>query len=48
VRVKPARDGVAWVMVRLEVPTFVKVRDCVLLIPTWTLPKLTVAGFDVS
>ena len=47
-RVKPATDGVAWVMISLELPAFVKVTDCGLLLPTWTLPKLTAEGFDVS
>jgi len=48
VRVKAAKDGVAWVMIRLELPTFVKVSDCVWLLPTGTLPSLTAEGFDVS
>jgi hypothetical protein len=35
-------------MVSLELPTFVKVTDCVWLLPTCTLPKLTTEGLDVS
>jgi hypothetical protein len=35
-------------MVSLELPTFVKVKDCAWLLPTCTLPKLATEGFDVS
>jgi hypothetical protein len=35
-------------MIKLELPTFVNVAACVRLLPTWTLPKLTSEGFDVS
>ena len=46
--VKPDTDGVAWVMISLELPELVRVRDRVWLLPIGTLPKLRLEGFDVS
>lgn len=48
VTAKPAKDGVDWVMISLELPTIVNVRDGVWPPQAWTLPKLTAEGFDVS
>lgn len=45
---KPVPDEVALVMVNLDQPEFVRVSDCVWLLPTETLPKLMLEGFTVS
>jgi len=44
VTLKPVPDSVAWVTLRLAVPGFLMVSDCVLATPTATLPKLTLEG----
>jgi hypothetical protein len=44
----PAPEGVAWVTVNAAFPGFVRVTVCVPLLPTDTLPKVTLAGLIVS
>src|SRR2546422_3078498 len=46
--VKPAPVTLACAMVKLALPELVKVRFCTPLVPTSTLPKLTVAGVTES
>lgn len=43
--VKPVPVALAAVIVTLAVPEFVSEIDCDPLLPTWTLPKLTLEGF---
>jgi hypothetical protein len=45
--VKPVPDALAAVIVTLAVPEFVSVTDCDALLPSATLPKLTLVGFGV-
>lgn len=42
--VKPEPDTVAWEMVRLAVPLFFRVMVCEPLVPSTTVPKLTLVG----
>jgi len=44
----PLPDGVAWEIVTLPLPEFVKVMDWLPLLPTLTDPKLTDAGLAPS
>jgi hypothetical protein len=45
---KPVPEALADEIVMLAVPEFVRVIDCDPLLPTATLPKLTLAAFAVS
>ena len=47
-RPKPVPDGVAAVMVRAAFPVLLKVTLCEPVLPTATLPKLTLAGLMVN
>ncbi len=48
VMLKPAPVAVACEIVTLVPPELVRVSERLLLLPTWTLPKLRLAGFAVS
>jgi len=45
---KPVPDALAWKIVMLLVPEFVRVMDCLLLLPTATLPKAILPGLAFS
>jgi len=45
---KPSPVTAAWLIVRLVTPVFDNVSDWAWLVPTWTLPKLTLVGPAVS
>jgi len=45
---KPAPVKLPWAMVKLAPPELVKVRFCTPLLPTSTLPKLTLGGVTES
>jgi hypothetical protein len=45
---KPAPEIVTFEMETLEPPVFVSVTDCILLLPTFTFPKLTVEAPALS
>jgi hypothetical protein len=44
----PVPEGVAWLTVNAAFPGFVSVTVCETVLPTDTLPKLTLAGLIVS
>jgi len=46
--VKPVPDRDTWLIVIFGPPEFDNVTDCVLLLPTRTLPKLMLEGLTVS
>src|ERR1700693_1241860 len=46
--VKPAPDKLAWVRARLVLPLLVKVSVIVFGVPAGTVPKLTLAGIEIS
>jgi hypothetical protein len=46
--VKPVPDRDTWLIVIFGPPEFDNVTDCVLLLPTGTLPKLMLEGLTVS
>jgi hypothetical protein len=45
---KPVPEALAAEIVRVALPEFVRVMFCVVLLPTLTFPKLTLAGLIVS
>lgn len=45
---KPVPEGTAWVTVKAAFPGFVRVTVCDTVLPTDTLPKVTLAGLMVS
>src|SRR5438445_3774522 len=46
--VYPLPLALAWLIVTLVPPEFVRVAESVLLVPVWTLPKIRLAGLESS